>query len=182
MGDQHLLEQIFVEVELQSNRKGQIRTANFGDAAKIAEIHVQCWKETYANILNQEILDQLDVQEKLILWQAITRSLDHQLLVYIEDQKIKGFLDGYLNPENNVAEIRAFYLLQDIQKQGVGREMFQCFYDYVFQKRYQFIRLEVFNKNPSRFFYEKIGAELIGEAELPEFGEGITELIYQWEI
>ena len=88
MGDQHLPEQVFVEVELQSNRKGQIRTANFGDAAKIAEIHVQCWKETYANILNQEILDQLDVQEKLILWQAITRSLDHQLLVYIEDQKI----------------------------------------------------------------------------------------------
>lgn len=182
MGDQPLLEQIFVEVELQSNRKGQIRTANFGDAAKIAEIHVQCWKETYANILNQEILDQLDVQEKLILWQAITRSLDHQLLVYIEDQKIKGFLDGYLNPENNVAEIRAFYLLQEIQKQGIGREMFQYLYDYVVQKRYQFIRLEVFNKNPSRFFYEKIGAELIGEAELPEFGEGITELIYQWEI
>ena len=61
-----------------------------------------------------------------------------------------------------MAEIRAFYLLQDIQKQGIGREMFQCFYDYVVQKRYQFIRLEVFNKNPSRFFYEKIGAELIG--------------------
>ncbi|OLV74762.1 N-acetyltransferase, partial [Acinetobacter baumannii] len=47
---------------------------------------------------------------------------------------------------------------------------------------YAFIRLEVFNKNPSRFFYEKMGAKLTGEAELPEFGLGIIELFYEWQL
>ncbi len=37
-------------------------------------------------------------------------------------------------------------------------------------------------KNPSRFFYEKMGAKLTGEAELPEFGLGITELFYEWQL
>jgi GNAT superfamily N-acetyltransferase len=91
-------------------------------------------------------------------------------------------LDGYLNPNNDVAEIRAFYLFARTQNQGIGRHMFKQFYSHALSQRYAFIRLEVFNKNQSRFFYEKMGAKLIGEAELPEFGEGITELLYQWEL
>ena len=95
---------------------------------------------------------------------------------------MKGFLDGYLNPESNIAEILAFYLLKEVQKQGIGRELFQKFYQCALNQGYAFIRLEVFNKNPSRFFYEKMGAQLINEAELPEFGLGITELLYQWKL
>ncbi|EXB95451.1 acetyltransferase family protein [Acinetobacter baumannii 400834] len=95
---------------------------------------------------------------------------------------MKGFLDGYLNPENNIAEIRAFYLLREIQRKGVGRALFQKFYQCALNQGYAFIRLEVFNKNPSRFFYEKMGAKLTGEAELPEFGLGITELFYEWQL
>ncbi|MFI7817322.1 N-acetyltransferase, partial [Acinetobacter baumannii] len=56
------------------------------------------------------------------------------------------------------------------------------FYQCALNQGYAFIRLEVFNKNPSRFFYEKMGAKLTGEAELPEFGLGITELFYEWQL
>lgn len=95
---------------------------------------------------------------------------------------VKGFLAGYLNPENNIAEILAFYLLEEIQRQGIGRDLFQNFYQCALNQGYAFIRLDVFNKNPSRFFYEKMGAKIIGETELPEFGFEITELLYQWEL
>ncbi|MEA3646790.1 GNAT family N-acetyltransferase, partial [Acinetobacter baumannii] len=106
----------------------------------------------------------------------------HKLFIYIENGVVKGFLDGYLNPENNIAEIRAFYLLREIQRKGVGCALFQRFYQCALNQGYAFIRLEVFNKNPSRFFYEKMGAKLTGEAELPEFGLGITELFYEWQL
>ena len=44
--------------------------------------------------------------------------------------------------------------------------------------------VEAFESQKSKMekMYEKMGAKLIGEAELPEFGEDITELLYQWEL
>ncbi|MFI8125152.1 GNAT family N-acetyltransferase [Acinetobacter sp. ABJ-A23_2] len=159
-----------------------IRIATFKDALSIAEVHVQGWKETYTGMVKQEILDELNVLDKQQLWREISKSPDHQLFIYTENGVVKGFLDGYLNPESNIAEILAFYLLKEVQKQGVGCELFQKFYQCALKQGYAFIHLAVFNKNPSRFFYEKMGAKLIDEAELPEFGLGITELLYQWEL
>ncbi|WP_119684573.1 GNAT family N-acetyltransferase [Acinetobacter pittii] len=159
-----------------------IRIASLKDALSIAEVHVQGWKETYTGIIKQEILDELKILDKELLWKEIAKSPDHKLFVYTENGAVKGFLDGYLNPENNIAEIMAFYLLKEVQKQGMGRELFQKFYQCALNQGYSFIRLEVFNKNPSRFFYEKMGAKIIGETELPEFGFEITELLYQWKL
>jgi len=159
-----------------------IRIASLKDALSIAEVHVQGWKETYTGIIKQEILDELKILDKELLWKEIAKSPDHKLFVYTENGAVKGFLDGYLNPENNIAEIMAFYLLKEVQKQGMGRELFQKFYQCALNQGYSFSRLEVFNKNPSRFFYEKMGAKLIGETELLEFGPEITELLYQWEL
>lgn len=167
---------------MKSLNDTDIRIASFKDVLSIAEVHVQGWKETYTGMLKQEILDELTVLDKEQLWEEISRSPDHKLFVYTENGIVKGFLDGYLNPENNMAQILAFYLLAEIQRQGVGRELFQKFYQCALNQGYAFIRLDVFNKNPSRFFYEKMGAKLIGETELPEFGFGITELLYQWEL
>ncbi len=168
--------------ELKSLNEREIRIATFKDTLSIAEVHVQCWKETYTGMLKQEILDELKVRDKELLWKEITKSPDHKLFIYTENGMVKGFLAGYLNPENNIAEILAFYLLEEIQRQGIGRELFQKFYHYALNQGYAFIRLEVFNKNPSRFFYEKMGAKIIGETELSEFGFEITELLYQWEL
>lgn len=159
-----------------------IRIASLKDALSIAEVHVHGWKETYTGIIKQEILDELKILDKELLWKEIAKSPDHKLFVYTENGAVKGFLDGYLNPENNIAEIMAFYLLKEVQKQGMGRELFQKFYQCALNQGYGFIRLEVFNKNPSRFFYEKMGAKIIGETELPEFGFEITELLYQWKL
>ncbi|MGR2827390.1 GNAT family N-acetyltransferase [Acinetobacter sp. 1124_18A] len=167
---------------MQSLNEREIRIATFKDALFIAEVHVQCWKETYTGMLKQEILDELKVLDKEQLWKEIAKSPDHKLFIYIENGIVKGFLDGYLNPENNIAEIFAFYLLEEIQRQGIGQELFQKFHQCALNQGYAFIRLEVFNKNPSRLFYEKMGAKIIGETELPEFGFEITELLYQWEL
>ncbi|WP_408698584.1 GNAT family N-acetyltransferase [Acinetobacter baumannii] len=71
-------------------------------------------------MIKQEILNELNVLDKQQLWKEISRSPDHKLFIYTENGVVKGFLDGYLNPENNIAEIRAFYLLREIQRKGTG--------------------------------------------------------------
>lgn len=93
---------------MQSLNETEIRIAIFKDALSIAEVHVQCWKETYTGMLKQEILDELNVVDKEQLWKEITKSPDHKLFIYTENGIVKGFLDGYLNPANNIAEILAF--------------------------------------------------------------------------
>ena len=95
-----------------------IRIASFKDALSIAEVHVQSWKETYTGMIKQEILNELNVLDKQQLWKEISRSPDHKLFIYTENGVVKGFLDGYLNPENNIAEIRAFYLLRNSKKRS----------------------------------------------------------------
>lgn len=93
---------------MKSLNNSDIRIASFNDALSIAEVHVQGWKETYAGMVKQEILDELNVLDKEQLWKEISRSPDHKLFIYTENGVVKGFLDGYLNPESNIAEILAF--------------------------------------------------------------------------
>jgi len=159
-----------------------IRLAVLGDAQQIAEVHVQSWNETYTGMIKQEIIDRADIEKRVQLWQQIFSHQDHHVLVYEQDGQIVGFLSGYFNTTHNIAEIDAFYLLKKIQKQGVGREIFERFYQYAHAKHYQFIRLGVINKNPSRHFYEKLGGNVLGEEILSDYGDGITEVSYQWDI
>lgn len=159
-----------------------IRKAVENDAQHIAEIHVQSWKETYTGILNQAVLDALSVPKRLMLWQQIIPDPDHQLFVYEKNGRILGFLDGYLNPNSHIAEIRAFYLLKNIQGEGIGRAMFEQFHQLIHPQQHQILRLEVINKNPSRYFYEKMGGQAVEEKDASDLGEGITEVFYQWNI
>ena len=131
-----------------------IRIASFKDALSIAEVHVQSWKETYTGMIKQEILNELNVLDKQQLWKEISRSPDHKLFIYTENGVVKGFLDGYLNPENNIAEIRAFIYYEKFKERSRA-----CVIPKVLSMRFKsrlcFYSFRSFNKNLSRFFYEK---------------------------
>ena len=159
-----------------------IRIAVPSDVQQIAEIHVQSWKETYTGIINQDILDNLSVEKRLQLWQKLVVDENHRLFVYERDGEILGFLDGFLNPNKNIAEIKAFYFLKQLKGQGFGRAMFEKFYQTIQPEQHQLLHLGVINHNPSRYFYEKMGGQMIGEEEIPEYGEGVNEVFYEWNV
>jgi len=159
-----------------------IRIAVLNDAQQIAEVHVQSWKETYTGMINQEIIDELSVESRLKFWQKLLVDKNHRLLVCEKEGRILGFLDGYLNPDKNIAEIKVFYFLKQFKGQGLGRAMFEKFYQLILAEKYQYLKLGVIKQNPSRYFYEKMGGTMIGEELIPEYGDGVAELFYQWEI
>ena len=159
-----------------------IRIANQNDVQQIAQVHVQSWKETYIGIIRQHVIDELSVEQRIQLWQKLVIDQNHRIFVYEHEGQILGFLDGYLNPNNNIAEIKAFYFLKEIKGQGIGRAMFEQFYQLANSAHYQRLQLGVINQNPSRYFYEKMGGKMMGEDEIPEYGKGIFEVFYQWEL
>ncbi|WP_252725669.1 hypothetical protein [Acinetobacter defluvii] len=73
-----------------------IRLATQADIAQIAAVHVQSWHETYQDLVKFEILAALNVAQKIQIWTQVFQDDNHCLLVYEKDQKILGFLDGYL--------------------------------------------------------------------------------------
>ena len=159
-----------------------IRIANQNDVQQIAQVHVQSWKETYIGIIRQYVIDELSVEQRIQLWQKLVIDQNHRIFVYEHEGQILGFLDGYLNPNNNIAEIKAFYFLKEIKGQGIGRTMFEKFHRFVGPQKHRILRLGVINKNPSRYFYEKMGGQAVEEKDASDLGEGITEVFYQWNI
>lgn len=159
-----------------------IRQAHLYDAAQIAQVHVQSWHETYQDMVHPDILANLDVAEKTVLWTQLLQDKHHHIWVYEQDEKILGFLDGYLSKQSPVAEIRAFYLLKTIQKQGIGRQLFERFYQMIDLEKYQRLILDVFEQNPSRHFYEKLGATVYQVEDASDYGAELKLYHYQWEI
>lgn len=159
-----------------------IRLATQADITQIAAVHVQSWRETYQGLAKSEILATLNVVQKIHIWTQVFQDDNHCLLVYEKDQKILGFLDGYLPKQKRTAEIRAFYLLKSIQKQGIGRELFKRFYQCIDVEKYDALTLEVFDQNPSRYFYEKLGATLVQVEDAENYGDGLKICHYQWKI
>lgn len=121
-------------------------------------------------------------RKKIQIWTQVFQDDNHCLLIYEKDQKILGFLDGYLPKQKRTAEIRAFYLLKSIQKQGIGRELFKRFYQYIDVEKYDALSLEVFDQNPSCYFYEKLGATLVQVEDAENYGDGLKNCHYQWKI
>ncbi|WP_173911503.1 GNAT family N-acetyltransferase [Acinetobacter sp. Marseille-Q1618] len=159
-----------------------IRLATQADITQIAAVHVQSWHETYQGLVKSEILAALNVAQKIQIWTQVFQDDNHCLLVYEKDQKILGFLDGYLPKQKRTVEIRAFYLLKSIQKQGIGRELFKRFYQCIDVEKYDALSLEVFDQNPSRYFYEKLGATLVQVEDAENYGDGLKICHYQWKI
>lgn len=159
-----------------------IREACFKDAFQIAQLHVKSWRETYQDIVKEEILDQLDVDQKMSIWQIVIEDPNQTVLVYEEQNRILGFADFYFSPNAEIGELKAIYLLKEIQGKGIGLLLMQQSFNLFKQKNYTQIKVEVFDQNPTRYFYEKLSAFCIGEESADDYGEGLKILTYRWNL
>ena len=81
-----------------------------------------------------------------------------------------------------ISELRALYLLKQIQGQGVGAKLVQLGLGLSQEKSYQYMQCSVLNLNSSRYFYEKTGAYFVSEGDASDLGENLKDLCYQWDI
>ncbi len=108
-----------------------IRLAHAEDAAGIARVHVESWRDAYASVLPKRHLLQLDPQRYCIGWtKSLARADDrHHTLVAIADNEIVGFATFGKPREGrpaSVGEIYMLYVATDWREQGVGRQLLQA--------------------------------------------------------
>jgi len=168
------------------NDEYKIRKAAAEDAAGMAKVHVDSWRATYKGIVSDEFLEGLSYSHREAGWRQRIDQNSSKYDMFVaqnESGHIVGFADG--GPERSGdpvydGELYAIYLLQDYQKQGIGRRLFQHVVQHLVESGFRTMLIWVLAENPSRRFYESLGGQPIRETGIEIGGEHLSEIAYGW--
>jgi len=102
------------------------RPATPADAEALARLHVASWREAYAGIVPQEILDGVDMAGRIARWREHLGQ-DGITFVAAAGGELAGFIRAAAPEEPLVAgadgHIFALYILRRHARQGIGRQL-----------------------------------------------------------
>jgi len=162
-----------------------IRLAIPSDAEAIAIVHVQAWQETYKNIIDNNYLNNISFEEKLVLRKKIlSEQKENEIhLVALVGEKVVGFCDGgKARDVGNKGEIYAIYLLDEYKRQGIGKALFNKIRSYFITHGLTPFIVWVLESNfTAREFYQKLGGTEIA-AEMVNIGnDTYKEIAYSFK-
>ena len=165
-----------------------IRKATFEDAAEIANVHINSWREAYKGLIHQNYLDDrpLHFKNRYELWKTVTVN-EKQITLVAESKEhgVVGFINGTFGRDEeykDFAEIWCIYLLEKYHGKKIGFNLLKAYFDAHIKLGYEKGYLWVFADNPTISFYEKAGGKFLGKTKNHEIGgQKVTELCYIWD-
>lgn len=168
-----------------------IRRARPTDAEAMARVHLESWRSTYAGVLPDAHLAGLSLWREAAGYErAIAdRRGGHAGFVALADGQeapgagVVGFVTGGLSRRPQIAEgeVETLYLLDDFRERGIGRRLMRAMASHLASLGAQSAFAWVLEDNPSRWFYERLGARLAAREGLRFAGRPVTQLAYAWE-
>jgi GNAT superfamily N-acetyltransferase len=137
-----------------------IRVATPADAAAITALQYGGWRTAYRGLMPDEILDNLDDEERRAKWHD--RIADGaRMLVHDEDGTLTGFAYGGPTRDDDrtgYGEVYALYVSQDRWGAGVGAKLLDTAVDDLRDRGFtQFVLWVLTGNARARRFYEKQG-------------------------
>ncbi|WP_409254236.1 N-acetyltransferase family protein [Bacillus sp. SCS-153A] len=160
-----------------------VRKATPEDSLGIAKVQVDTWKSTYQGIVPDKYLDSMTLKSRDEKWKAIL----NKGTVYVAEEKgtIVGFSSGGSERTGNYPEFQgelyAIYILKDYQRKGLGKLLLQPVVNDLIQKNILSMIVVVLEDNPSRYFYESLGASLLDTVQAEIGGKQLLERVYGWK-
>ena len=153
----------------------------------MAQVHLAAWRSTYAGILPEAYLASLSsMRESLDYGHAILeRRGGHAGFVAIAQEGaggVVGFTTGGLSRRPGIAdgEIETLYLLDDYRERGIGRRLMRAMASHLASLSANSAFVWVLEQNPSRWFYERLGARIAAREEMSFAGQKTTQVAYAW--
>ena len=165
-----------------------IRAATVNDAADIANVHINSWREAYEGLLPSNFLDDrpLHFKNRYELWKNVTVNNDQVTLVAeSQEHGVVGFINGKNGRDDDLkdhAEVWCIYLLKKYHGQKIGFKLLKTFFDKQKELGYKKCYLWVLAGNPTISFYEKAGGKFSGRIKEDQIaGQKVSELCYFWD-
>lgn len=159
-----------------------IRKAGQHDAAGIARVNVASWRTTYAGIVPDTFLHNLNESQRARRWQEVLTE-GNEVFVAERDQEMVGFIAGgaIRDPvEKCDAELYAIYLLQQAQRSKIGTGLLRELARTLLQSGFKSMDVWVLAKNPATEFYLRTGAHYAASKEIEIGGSRLLEEAYVW--
>ncbi len=159
-----------------------VRRALVSDAQAIAQVHVESWRSTYAGIVPDSFLAQLDEAERAMQWREWLAQ-DVLILVAETEEEVVGFSSGgaIREPvEDCDAELYAIYLLERAQRSKIGTELLRQIAAALRERGFRSMAVWVLEKNRCKGFYLKQDAGYARSKEIEIGGAMLMEEAYTW--
>lgn len=162
------------------------REATVADCPAIAKVHVQSWRGSFAGIVPQTFLDKMSVEKRAQAFEH--RFPDDSYKMYVAEvagRGIVGFAD-FGEPREIIAayegELYAIYLLPEFQRKGIGERLFRRGVEFLLRSGKNSMYLLTLEVSPYKFFYEKMGGQVIGRKQIEIEGVIYDELVYGFSL
>ena len=163
-----------------------IRPATPRDAAGIAHVHVETWRDTYAGIIPDHALLGMDERREAARQRhalGLRRQGSVTLVAEMQRHGVIGFAEAGQARATGLpydAEIYTLYVLPGHQGQGLGRELLGAAFARLVRTGFRAAIVWVLAENPARFFYSAMGAKRIGVRTERLFGADLAQEAYGW--
>jgi len=142
-----------------------VRRAVPDDIPAIASVHVASWNEHYRGILDDAEIDKRTIAYRIGAWKK-TFEVPGQLTYVAETNgdTMLGFASALVMPaapDGFDCYLGLLYLTADAKGQGIGRALLRALASDLALQNCKNMALRVLRANPSRAFYEHLGARLV---------------------
>ena len=156
------------------------------EAEGMASLHVQCWREAYAEILPAELLATFSAEKRLPLWQKVIPDEARFVLAAFDLSQPVGFvISGPSNEryiEDQDGNLDTIYIAASHYRKGIGRELLCRAAEDWQQRGGRTMTVGVLAKNiRARSFYESQGAKLAKLTTYIWDGHELPDAIYVFE-
>jgi L-amino acid N-acyltransferase YncA len=160
----------------------EIRVATVQDAGAIARVHVESWQTTYAGIVPEDYLANLDVVQREASWREWL-TFDVDVFVAEVDGEVVGFVGGgaIREPVKGFdAELFAIYLLREAQRRGIGMALLKRLAGSLGERGFGSMVAWVLEDNSSGGFYSRSGGVRVASKEMEVGGVMLPVVAYGW--
>jgi ribosomal protein S18 acetylase RimI-like enzyme len=159
-----------------------VREATEADLARVAEIKVRNWADTYAPLVDPTVLGRFLDEERQR--EELAESLRGRETLFLVAEDLGGMVVGfaltYLDDQPD-PWLESLHVIRESRGGGVGTELMRATAGRLMARGHRTLRLGVVQGNAAAGrFYERLGAVMTGR-EPAEWAEGVWHDIFRWD-
>lgn len=164
-----------------------LRDGTVDDAAAIARVRIDTWRDAYRGIVPSDYLSSLSYEQGANRMRERLGECGESgkffVVAEIPSGEVVGFASGgpgRTGDQVYKGEVYAIYILPEYQRLGLGRQLMAVSAARLRLSGFDSLLVWVLNANPNHLFYERLGGVSVRERRIEIGGIFLPEAGYGW--